>query len=67
MKPELKQLNEQLRAKYQEHINNVPTILFLDENGNVIGKMEYEKGTAEEWIQRAREVMRTIRLPDLVA
>ncbi|MEM7456145.1 MAG: hypothetical protein AAF456_17500 [Planctomycetota bacterium] len=67
MDPQLKQLNEQLRARYQDHVNSVPTILFLDEFGNVMGKLEYQQGSPDQWIKRAREVMRSIRLPDLVA
>ena len=47
---ELKRQNKELAARY--HVHGYPTILFLDSEGEVLGKMGYQKNPAE-WIKNA--------------
>lgn len=49
--------NKQLGQKYKGHVRGYPTILFLDGNGEVLGKYGYDKGGPEKWIPKAEEIM----------
>ncbi len=60
--------NEILRIEYQEFITELPTILFIDSTGSVIGRLEYHGGeTADQWLDRARRIIGSRPIPDLVA
>ncbi len=47
--------NTELARKYG--INGFPTILFLNPDGTVIGKLGYQAGGAKAWIQAAEEIL----------
>ena len=53
--PALKQQNENLRDKYQ--IDSYPTILFVDPQGNKIGRTGYEQGGPQVWTQKADQLL----------
>jgi thioredoxin-related protein len=52
---EIRQQNDGLARKYG--ILGYPTILFLDANSNVVGKMGYEEGGALPWIRKAQRIV----------
>lgn len=54
--PHLESQNEALLARYKSHVRGYPTVLFLDANGEVVGKMGYTKG-ASNWISNAEQKM----------
>jgi protein disulfide-isomerase len=45
--------NEQLKEKYAKYIGGYPTVLFIDPAGQVVGKMGYARGGAQDWIAAA--------------
>ncbi|MBX3418823.1 MAG: thioredoxin family protein [Pirellulaceae bacterium] len=45
--------NEQLKERYGKFVAGYPTILFVQPDGQVIGKMGYERGGAKSWIAAA--------------
>ncbi len=49
--------NESLRARYEQHIEGYPTVLFLDGQGEVVGKMGYARGGPRNWISQAESKM----------
>lgn len=51
---ELAAQNERLAAKYRDHIQGYPTVLFLDPSGNVVAKMGYQRGGPSAWIASAQ-------------
>jgi protein disulfide-isomerase len=53
--PQLAQQNKALAGKYG--IKGFPTILFLDEGGNVLGRSGYLQGGAQAWIQSAQGII----------
>ncbi len=53
---DLKAQNQRLAKKYQ--IQGFPTILFLDSNGEVLGRTGYMKGGPEPWIKNAESVIK---------
>lgn len=52
----LKQQNAQLAEQYR--VDGFPTILFLDEAGEVIGKTGYIEGGAEGWTSQAEALLK---------
>ena len=52
---ELSQQNQFLATKYQ--IKRYPTALFIDQQGNVIGKLGYEEGGPSQWITKAKVIL----------
>ncbi len=48
--PEIKRQNAELAERYQ--IQSYPTVLLLDANGQVLGKMGYQKNP-QDWIESA--------------
>ena len=45
--------NKQLLERYAQSVKGYPSILFLDERGEVVTKMGYSKGGPEAWIRKA--------------
>ena len=52
---ELKKQNQALAQKHG--VQGFPTILFLDESGNAIGRTGYVKGGADVWVESARSIV----------
>lgn len=52
-------LNETLKKAYGDRIKGFPTALFIDGNGNVIGKMGYESGGPKPWIETANKIVKS--------
>ncbi len=52
-----KVLNETLKQQYGEHIDGFPTALFVSADGEVLGKLGYEKGGPQAWIRKAETVL----------
>ncbi len=46
-------LNETLKKTYDDRIQGFPTALFIDANGNVLGRLGYEGGGPKPWITKA--------------
>lgn len=45
--------NQQLQERYRRFVDGYPTVLFVQPDGQVIGKMGYERGGAQQWIESA--------------
>jgi protein disulfide-isomerase len=45
--------NEQLKDRFSRYVEGYPTVLFVQPDGQVIGKMGYERGGAKNWIASA--------------
>ncbi len=54
-----KVLNETLKQQYDDHISGFPTVVFVTPDGDVIGKLGYEKGGAKAWTRKAEELLAT--------
>ena len=54
---QLAQQNEELKNQYNELVQSYPTVLFVDTDGNVLGKLGYMKGGPEHWIQQAEGML----------
>ena len=52
---ELKQQNEELARKYE--VRGYPTILFLNEQGEILGRSGYRQGGPESWIINANGIL----------
>lgn len=50
--------NQWLKNKYQ--VRGLPTLLFLDEKGNLLGQSGYYDVSVEEWVARADEFLDSI-------
>ena len=55
--PSIETQNKELMARYREDVPGFPTILFLDSNGEVIGKHGYEPGGPEAWLASADKLI----------
>lgn len=55
---ELKRQNRKLKSKYRSYVKGYPTILFLDADGEVLGKMGYIRGGPNPWIGEANAILR---------
>ena len=53
--PALKAQNSQLAQIYNPYITGYPTVLFIDHEGNVLGKVGYVKGGPQAWIAAANQ------------
>ena len=53
--PALKAQNSQLAQIYNPYITGYPTVLFIDHEGNVLGKVGYIKGGPQAWIAAANQ------------
>ena len=49
--------NEELMEKYKDQVPGYPTILFLDKDGGVVGKMSYQKGGPSGWLKSAEAIV----------
>lgn len=52
---ELKQQNELMRQQYR--VEGMPTVLFIDGQGNVIGRTGYMTGGAEKWLEGVDRIL----------
>ncbi len=59
--------NENLKARYAEYVQSYPTVLFVDADGEVLGKSSYVDGGAEAWIESAKTVVPEKVRGDLLA
>ena len=50
----LAQQNEQLKQRFSAHVQYYPTVLFVNANQQVIGKMGFVEGGPDDWIQQAQ-------------
>lgn len=50
-------LNDRLQREYADYIESFPTALFVDSQGQVIGKIGYEKGGPDNWIEAAERAI----------
>ena len=50
---DLREQNQAMLARYREHVKGYPTVLFLDNQGQVVGKIGYSRGGPEQWIAKA--------------
>jgi thiol:disulfide interchange protein len=53
--------NAELMKKYQ--IEGIPINLFIDEKGNELGRMKYEEGGAEKYIEHIKELLKNSKVP----
>ncbi len=56
---DLMEQNTKLAEKYE--ISGVPTVLFLNDQGEILGIMGYEPGGAQDWIGRADQIITEAR------
>ena len=57
LSPELAEQNDELAERYESFVKGYPTALFVDQQGNVIGKLGYESGGPEHWIKKAEAIL----------
>ncbi|MDG2469876.1 MAG: thioredoxin family protein [Pirellulaceae bacterium] len=57
LEPELERQNEMLKERYSKNITSYPTALFVNSNGQVMGKLGYLPGGAEVWTRKADEIL----------
>ncbi len=55
--PELARQNEMLKERYSTNITSYPTALFVNSQGQVMGKLGYLPGGAEVWTRKADEIL----------
>lgn len=55
--PELEQQNAALKKKFGQMVTSYPTALFVDSEGQVLGKLGYIEGGAENWIHQAENIL----------
>lgn len=55
--PELERQNEMLKERYSRNITSYPTALFVNSQGQVMGKLGYLPGGAEVWTRKADEIL----------
>ena len=55
--PQLEKQNEMLRDEYVQFVSSYPTALFINADGEVIGKLGYLPGGAENWIHLANGIL----------
>lgn len=48
--------NKKMKERYGDMVNSFPTVLFLNEDGSVVGKMGYAEGGSKTWIAQAANV-----------
>lgn len=51
-KSDLRKQNKQVLLHYEKYVKGYPTVLFLDERGEVVTKMGYVKGGPDAWIAK---------------
>ena len=51
----LRRQNSQLQAKYR--VPGFPTVLFIDSEGEVLGRSGYIRGGVDQWIVRAQQIV----------
>jgi protein disulfide-isomerase len=51
------QHNEAVRERYARMVNSYPTVLFVSPQGEVLGKLGYIRGGAENWIHQADGIL----------
>ena len=56
LSPQVSARNIQLKNKYRDLVTSYPTVLFLNEQGSVVGKMGYVRGGAKAWISQANQI-----------
>lgn len=56
LSPQLAARNFQLKNRYRDLVTSYPTVLFLNEQGSVVGKMSYVQGGAKAWITQAGQI-----------
>lgn len=52
-----KEQNQQLAQKYG--VRGFPTVLLLDENGEVLARTGYQRGGAESYVEHLKEICKT--------
>lgn len=57
LSPELEQQNEMLKERYARIVTSYPTALFINTDGEVIGKLGYIPGGADNWIHQADGIL----------
>lgn len=55
-------LNETLKKTYEDRIEGYPTALFIDSQGNVIGKLGYVSGGPKPWIEKASPFVNSVTM-----
>ena len=55
--PELEKQNEELKERYVRIVTSYPTALFVNPDGEVIGKLGYIPGGADNWIHLADGIL----------
>ncbi len=55
--PDLEQQNEMLKDRYAKMVTSYPTALFVNAEGEVIGKLGYMKGGPDPWVHRADGIL----------
>ena len=48
--------NENLKARFGQHIQTYPTVLFINADGDLLGKTGYLSGGAPNWVQSAKQL-----------
>ena len=56
--PATKAQNAQLSQIYNQYVTGYPTVLLLDTDGKVVGKVSYSGGGPKEWIANAEAQIR---------
>ncbi len=50
-------LNETLKRQHSDYVKSLPTVLFTDSSGVVLGQLGYEPGGPAGWIQKASAIV----------
>lgn len=55
--PALAEQNASLKSKYSNLVNSYPTVLFVNTDGKVLGKLGYQEGGPENWTRQAENIV----------
>jgi protein disulfide-isomerase len=54
---EIASQNDALMAKYGQHVQTFPTVLFVDSKGTVLAKTGYINSDVNNWIDNAKQIL----------
>ena len=57
LEPAIAKQNEKLKKRFANMVTSYPTALFINAQGDVIGKLGYLPGGAENWTYKADEIL----------
>lgn len=57
LEPAIAKQNEKLKKRYANRVTSYPTALFINANGDVVGKLGYLPGGPGNWTYKADEIL----------